>query len=64
MLKIEAATSSYRAVAQNTSRCLYTRICEEIRWMLEELRVSYYAQQLGTPYPISDKRIQMAIDAC
>ena len=36
----------------------------EIRWMLEELRVSYFAQQLGTPYPISDKRIQMAIDAC
>ncbi|WKE66813.1 ATP-dependent RNA helicase HrpA [Gallaecimonas kandeliae] len=29
----------------------------EARWMLEELRVSYFAQQLGTPYPISDKRI-------
>lgn len=25
--------------------------------MIEELRVSYFAQQLGTPYPISDKRI-------
>lgn len=29
----------------------------EARWMIEELRVSYFAQQLGTPYPISDKRI-------
>ncbi|WP_341504199.1 ATP-dependent RNA helicase HrpA [Gallaecimonas sp. GXIMD4217] len=29
----------------------------EAKWMLEELRVSYFAQQLGTPYPISDKRI-------
>ncbi|XPE55943.1 DUF3418 domain-containing protein [Shigella flexneri] len=25
---------------------------KEIRWMIEELRVSYFAQQLGTPYPI------------
>lgn len=34
----------------------------EIRWMIEELRVSYFAQQLGTPYPISDKRILQAMD--
>ncbi|ETS30889.1 ATP-dependent RNA helicase HrpA [Photorhabdus temperata] len=30
---------------------------QEIRWMIEELRISLFAQQLGTPYPISDKRI-------
>ncbi|EPJ1619101.1 DUF3418 domain-containing protein, partial [Salmonella enterica subsp. enterica serovar Albany] len=35
---------------------------KEIRWMIEELRVSYFAQQLGTPYPISDKRILQAMD--
>ncbi|WP_299999844.1 ATP-dependent RNA helicase HrpA [uncultured Cedecea sp.] len=34
----------------------------EIRWMIEELRVSYFAQQLGTPYPISDKRILQAME--
>ncbi|GLW07818.1 ATP-dependent helicase [Microtetraspora sp. NBRC 13810] len=34
----------------------------EIRWMLEELRVSYFAQTLGTPYPVSDKRIRRAIE--
>ncbi len=28
-----------------------------IRYMIEELRVSLFAQQLGTKYPISDKRI-------
>jgi ATP-dependent helicase HrpA len=33
-----------------------------IRWMIEELRVSYFAQGLGTPYPVSDKRILKAID--
>lgn len=30
----------------------------EIRWMIEELRVSFFAQQLGTAYPISLKRIE------
>ncbi|KUN84107.1 ATP-dependent RNA helicase HrpA [Streptomyces bungoensis] len=35
----------------------------EIRWMLEELRVSYFAHALGTAYPVSDKRIVKAIDA-
>ncbi len=35
----------------------------EIRWMLEELRVSYFAHSLGTAYPVSDKRILKAIDA-
>jgi ATP-dependent helicase HrpA len=34
----------------------------EVRWMLEELRVSYFAQALGTPYPVSEKRVLRAID--
>ncbi|HAX28536.1 MAG TPA: ATP-dependent RNA helicase HrpA, partial [Alteromonas macleodii] len=28
----------------------------DVRWMIEELRVSLFAQQLGTAYPISAKR--------
>lgn len=35
----------------------------DIRWMIEELRVSYFAHALGTAYPVSDKRIVKAIDA-
>ncbi|UCM89339.1 ATP-dependent RNA helicase HrpA [Streptomyces marincola] len=35
----------------------------EIRWMIEELRVSYFAHALGTKQPVSDKRILKAIDA-
>ena len=31
---------------------------EELRWMLEELRVSLWAQQLKTPYPVSFKRVE------
>ncbi|MEU4508784.1 ATP-dependent RNA helicase HrpA [Nonomuraea wenchangensis] len=34
----------------------------EIRWMIEELRVSFFAQTLGTPTPISEKRITKAMD--
>lgn len=30
---------------------------EEIRWMLEELRISLFAQQVKTAYPVSVKRI-------
>lgn len=29
----------------------------DVRWMIEELRISLFAQQLGTAYPISAKRI-------
>ncbi|GGN08919.1 ATP-dependent helicase HrpA [Actinoplanes campanulatus] len=35
----------------------------EIRWMIEELRINYFAQALGTAYPVSDKRIYKAMDA-
>ncbi|MHC3460744.1 ATP-dependent RNA helicase HrpA [Streptomyces flavovirens] len=35
----------------------------DIRWMIEELRVSYFAHALGTSQPVSDKRIVRAIDA-
>lgn len=30
----------------------------EVRWMIEELRISFFAQQLGTAIPISAKRIE------
>ncbi|WP_431604115.1 ATP-dependent RNA helicase HrpA [Candidatus Methylocalor cossyra] len=33
---------------------------EEFRWHLEEFRVSLFAQQLKTPYPVSAKRLEEA----
>ncbi|TWP49512.1 ATP-dependent RNA helicase HrpA [Lentzea tibetensis] len=36
---------------------------DEIRWMIEELRLSYFAQTVGTAYTVSDKRIFKALDA-
>ena len=35
----------------------------EVRWMIEELRVSLFAQTLGTPYPVSEKRILRVLAA-
>jgi ATP-dependent helicase HrpA len=35
----------------------------KVRWMLEEYRVSLWAQQLGTPYPVSDQRIRKALES-
>ena len=34
-----------------------------VRWMLEEFRVSLWAQHLGTAYAVSDTRIRKALDA-
>jgi ATP-dependent helicase HrpA len=34
----------------------------QLRWMVEELRVSLFAQTLGTPYPVSEQRIYRAMD--
>ena len=48
----EERASAMRAAARRDPRL------EEIRWMLEELRVSLFAQQLGTAYPVSVKRIE------
>ena len=32
----------------------------EFRWLLEELRVSFFAQELKTPQPVSVKRLDKA----
>jgi ATP-dependent helicase HrpA len=34
----------------------------EVPWMLEELRISQFAQGLGTRGPVSAKRIRRALD--
>ena len=36
---------------------------EEFRWLLEELRVSLFAQELRTPMPVSARRLQKVWDA-
>ncbi|QGU02201.1 ATP-dependent RNA helicase HrpB [Corynebacterium kalinowskii] len=38
-----------------------TTAVKDVRWMLQELRVSLFAQQLGTAHPVSARRIEKAI---
>jgi ATP-dependent helicase HrpA len=45
-----------RAEKQRKAGAVDSRL-EEFRWHLEELRVSLYAQELKTPYPVSYKRL-------
>jgi ATP-dependent helicase HrpA len=57
-LEIDKAASAYSALKtdfKNKHQSLSE--IEDIRWMVEELRVSLFAQQLGTKFPISVKRI-------
>ncbi len=64
MLKIESVYSDYKELLNKIPKGMVVPDdVREIRWMVEELRVSYFAQQLGTPYPVSDKRVKNAIDA-
>ncbi len=51
---VVAALSPARAAAADV---------RDIAWMIEELRVSLWAQQLGTPRPVSEQRIYRALDA-
>jgi ATP-dependent helicase HrpA len=38
------------------------RAREDFRWLIEELKVSFYAQELGTATPISPKRLDRFIE--
>ncbi|MGL0945788.1 ATP-dependent RNA helicase HrpA [Vibrio vulnificus] len=65
MLKIESVVKDYKELLNKIPKGLVVpENVKEIRWMIEELRVSFFAQQLGTPYPVSDKRVKNAIEAC
>ncbi len=64
MLKVQHAEQAYQQLVGKLGKG--QPIPEEVRnvrWMIEELRISYFAQVLGTPYPVSDKRVLQAIEA-
>jgi ATP-dependent helicase HrpA len=45
------------------ARSAAPNVRSEVRWMIEELRVSLFAQSLGTKYPISPQRIWRVLEA-
>jgi ATP-dependent helicase HrpA len=56
MSEIEQRWSAWEAQCRSEGR-VDERV-EEIRWQLEELRISLFAQELGTAFPISVKRVE------
>jgi ATP-dependent helicase HrpA len=48
---------------QDAARKASPAVAGEVRWMLEELRVSLFAQSLGTRFPISAQRVWRVLDA-
>ncbi|SIQ75739.1 ATP-dependent helicase HrpA [Aeromonas sp. RU39B] len=65
MLKVQSVEKAYQALLAKVPKGQpVAPAVAEIRWMIEELRVSFFAQTIGTPYPVSDKRVMAAIEAC
>ena len=58
MLRVEQVQQAYQQLLAKLpkSKPISDEVAE-IRYMIEELRVSLFAQQIGTKYQISDKRI-------
>lgn len=64
MVEIDRALTAYdRLVNALPETRKHAQDVTEIWWMIEEFRVSLFAQKLGTPYPVSTKRIEKAIAA-
>lgn len=61
MHEYQKANDAYQALLGKYAGKLIPAEALAIRWMLEELKVSLFAQQLGTPYPISAKRVLLAV---
>ena len=64
MQRVQAVQDAYdelvHALSPARARAADVR---DIAWQIEELRVSLWAQQLGTPRPVSEQRIYRAINA-
>jgi ATP-dependent helicase HrpA len=64
MARVHAVQDAYGELVQKLSPPRRTAVdIIDIAWQIEELRVSLWAQQLGTPRPISEQRIYRAIEA-
>lgn len=63
MLRVEQVQQAYQKLLAKLpkSKPISDEVAE-IRYMIEELRVSLFAQQLGTKYQVSEKRVLGIID--
>jgi ATP-dependent helicase HrpA len=62
MATVARITTAWNEAVRQSPTARRDPALAEIRWMLEELRVSLFAQSLGTPYPVSEKRVLRVIE--
>ena len=61
MLTVQDLEDSYdNAVKSLPTGTIVPDALRRVNWMIEELRVSFFAQELGTAYTVSEKRIAKA----
>ena len=51
----------YQRARRTARRRGWIRVLSEFRWLLEELRISLFAQELRTPMPVSVKRLLQGV---
>ena len=62
LLKVQAVEQAYQdKLASYASSASLPEGLAEIRWLIEELRVSVFAQSIGTKSPVSTQRIMQAL---
>ena len=62
MRTLDGINEEYQKVLRSYHEDLIPPPLKEVKWMIEELRVSYFAQHLGVSCPISDKRIYAELE--
>jgi ATP-dependent helicase HrpA len=60
-LTLDSLEQDYKKLLKKYSSVVPDEV-SEIYWMLQELRVSFFAQTLGTKYPVSEKRVKNAME--
>ena len=60
--KLEELNQLYKTTLNRYAHYSVPDALLEVKWLLEELKVSYFAQQLGCKISVSDKRIKNEID--
>lgn len=63
MQRVHAVEHAYEELVRALSPVRVADDVRDVARQIEELRVSLWAQQLGTPRPVSEQRIYRAIDA-
>ncbi len=61
--KVKPFTLAFRALAAQPAASAVRPELEQLRWMIEEFRVSLFAQELRTMVKVSDKRLAEQIEA-